>query len=84
MSHLTVRQVPEPVERKLRQMARETGTSLNKTAITVLRRGLGVEAEPRRKRDLSRFTGKWTPNYADEFERSLEVFERVDEEMWHK
>jgi len=82
MKQLTLRKIPEPVERALRALARETGMSLNKTAISVLRRGLGLEPSPKQKRDLSGIAGTWTEEEAKEFERNLEIFEQIDEEVW--
>jgi plasmid stability protein len=82
MSHLTLRRIPEPVERELRTLAAQTGVSLNKTAISVLRKGLGLEPMEQRKRDLSHLAGRWTPGQADEFDRRMEIFEQIDEELW--
>jgi plasmid stability protein len=82
MKQLTLRQIPEPVAQALRALAQETGMSLNKTAINVLKRGLGLDASPKQKRDLSRIAGKWTDEEAEEFERNLEIFEQIDEEVW--
>ena len=82
MNQFTLRQVPEEVENELRQVASQDGTSLNHTAIAALRKGLGLAPPARRRRDLSRFAGKWTPEEADEFEKNLQVFGRIDEELW--
>ena len=82
MNQFTLRQVPEEVENELRQVASQDGTSLNHTAIAALRKGLGLAPPARRRRDLSRFAGKWTAEEADEFEKNLQVFGRIDEELW--
>ena len=57
MKQLTLRKIPARVEKQLRVHARRNGLSLNKTAVSLLSRALGVE-EPGRskhKRDLSSF-----------------------------
>jgi len=82
MSHLTLRQVPEPVDRELRMLAAQSGLSLNKTAIHVLRKGLGLVPPDQRKRQLSDLAGRWTKEYADEFERRTAFFGQLDEELW--
>lgn len=84
MNQLTLRQIPESVEKKLRMTAAETGQSINKTIITLLEKALGIGKKQYRqkKRDLSRFAGLWTKTEAEEFEKNSLVFEQVDPEVW--
>ncbi len=82
MKHLTLRQIPEPVERELRTLAAQSGMSLNKTAIGVLRKGLGLAPLDQRKRDLSDLAGRWTKDQADEFDKRMGIFGQIDEELW--
>ncbi|MGD8237054.1 MAG: hypothetical protein PVH68_00755 [Armatimonadota bacterium] len=82
MKQLTLRKIPEPVERALRERARETGMSLNKTAIRLLQGALGLAPSSKPKLDLSAVVGGWTAEEAEEFERNLEIFEQIDEEVW--
>ncbi len=82
MKQLTLRQIPEEVEKELRQVASQNGTSLNHSAIAALRKGLGLELPARRRRDLSRFAGKWTAAEADEFDENVQIFGQIDEELW--
>ena len=56
--------------------------SLNKTAIGVLQRGLGLEPSPKPKLDLSGVVGGWSAEEVEEFERNLQLFEQIDEEVW--
>ena len=82
MNQLTLRRIPDDVENELRHQASKTGSSLNQTAIDALKRGLGLQPPDRRKRDLSALAGKWSVEEADRFDRSLEIFEQIDEELW--
>ena len=41
-----------------------------------------VRRRPRKKRDLSGIAGSWDEKDAEEFNRNVEIFEQVDEEMW--
>jgi len=82
MKQLTLRQIPEEVETELRHRAGQNSTSLNHTAIAALQKGLGLTPPARQRRDLSRFAGKWTAAEADEFDRNVETFGQIDEELW--
>ena len=82
MRQLTLRQIPEEVEHELRRRASQTGSSLNHTAIVTLQTGLGLTPPARRRRDLSRFAGRWTEAEADEFDRNTQVFGQIDAELW--
>ena len=84
MNQLTLRQIPDSIEKKLRIMARETGHSINKTIISLLEKalGLGKERRTQKKRDLSRFAGLWARGEAEEFEKSMQIFEQIDPEVW--
>ena len=82
MNQLTLRQIPEPVDCALRALARETGMSLNKTAISVLRKGLGLDSSQQPGVDLSGVVGGWSAEEVEEFQRNLEIFEQIDEEVW--
>ena len=48
----TVRDVPEDVDCRLRESATLEGVSLNQAALRALQRGLGMEREPVRYRNL--------------------------------
>ncbi len=82
MKQLTLRQIPAEVENELRQVAGQNGASLNHTAIAALQKGLGLAPPARRRRDLSRFAGKWTAEEAAEFEQHVQAFSHIDEELW--
>ena len=84
MKTLTLRNVPEEVVDHLVGLAKETHQSMNATAVQTLRRCFGLEASPRRKRDLSSFAGSWKREDFDEFEKATSDFKTIDEELWKK
>ncbi len=55
----TVRNVPKRLDAALRRAAGEQGKSLNQVTIEALTRGVGVNGEPTRQRDLSDIAGSW-------------------------
>jgi plasmid stability protein len=78
--HLTLRNVPPEVAQSLQKEARRRGSSLNQTAVDLLRVGLGV-ATPR-SNGLKRLAGSWTQEDLDRFQAGVASTEAIDEEMW--
>jgi hypothetical protein len=82
MSQITLRDVPEDVKNEIKKIARERNTSMNRVINRLLRESLGMSSSGVKKRDLSEFSAEWSPEEADEFDKAVEVFERIDDEMW--
>lgn len=82
MSGITLRKVPAAIEKQLRALARHTGTSLNKTIISLLARAMGMAEGTPKARDLSDLAGTWTEREAREFEENTRAFEQIDESIW--
>jgi hypothetical protein len=76
----TIRGVPEALDRVLRERARKTGKSLNEAALDALRRGAGVDTQPKVYTDLDHLIGKWEDD--PQFERAIADQDVVDEELW--
>jgi plasmid stability protein len=81
---LTLRNVPEEVVDRLVGFAKETHQSMNATAVQALRRCFGLEAGPRRKRDLAAFAGSWKKEEFYKFEKATSGFKTIDAELWKK
>lgn len=82
MSQITIRDLPDSVERAIRRRAAQEKKSMNKTVGELLQKALGIESSEQKQRDLSAFSGAWNPAEADEFDRQMEPFETIDEEVW--
>jgi hypothetical protein len=82
MSQTTLRQIPAALDRRLRDLARRSGSSLNKTIIAILLKALGIDEGGGKKRDLRRLAGTWNEEQANEFEKNTRVFEDIDPEIW--
>ncbi|MCP4750728.1 MAG: hypothetical protein GY866_07540 [Proteobacteria bacterium] len=82
MSQITLRKIPENLEKQIRVLAQKNHTSLNKTIIDLLEKALGTERTSKKKRDLSQLAGTWSEREAKEFEKNISQFERIDEEIW--
>ncbi len=86
MKQLTIRGFDEPLERRLREMAREQGISLNRAALKLMRQGAGV-SERRGSTGkvgsaLDTFIGVWSDEDEAELMKALEPLEQIDPELW--
>ncbi len=78
MSHITLRDVPQALDRRLRELARTQNKSLNKTIIQVLIESLHLGDGNDRQRDVSDLAGTWSNEQAAEFEANTRVFDQLD------
>ena len=82
MHQMTLRQIPDQVEERIRQLSAKNGESINKTTLKLLMKATGCKTEGMKKRDLSALSGTWSKNEAREFEEAVKIFEQVDGELW--
>ena len=82
MSQITLRDLPEPLEREIRREAKRRGSSLNKAIIGILEKALGLQSRPDKKRDLGSLAGTWDEAALAEFQDATSVFETIDAENW--
>ncbi|MDE2974922.1 MAG: hypothetical protein OXU64_09430 [Gemmatimonadota bacterium] len=84
MKQLTVRGLGDELTRAIRRLANRDGTSLNRAAVKLLRRGAGL-AGPGPDTvgsSLDHLIGTWNDAEAGEIESALRHFEGVDEALW--
>jgi hypothetical protein len=77
---MTLRQIPDKVNRKLREAARKEAKSLNRVALEALEKGLGMADEPVEYHDLDVLAGTWIEDA--EFDKVIAEMDRVDEGLW--
>ena len=76
----TIRNVPAVVDRALRERARQEGKSMNEVATEALVRGLDLESQPVRRRDLGAIAGSWVRDR--EVERAIDDQRKIDPDLW--
>lgn len=86
MRQLTLRGFDKELERRLREVAKTRGVSLNQAALILLREGAGL-VEPRRGAravgdSLDRLIGTWSVEEEAAFLEALRAFETVDPSLW--
>ena len=77
---ITVRGVSQELSRRLDELSRARGRSLNATVLDILEAATGVDREARLEL-LKRYT-TWTPADGEEFDEALRAQRVVDEEVW--
>jgi len=76
----TIRQVPEEVDAKLRELAVQEGSSLNYAVLDTLSHAAGAKDTPLVFHDLDSLAGSWVEDKA--FDQAMGAFEQVDEGLW--
>ena len=86
MHQLTVRGFDDELSARLRGLAQREGISLNQAALRLLRKGAGLADDGRPPgpigNSLDHLFGVWTQAEYEEFNKAIEEFETIDEEMW--
>ncbi len=87
LKQITLRGIPEEVERIVKKEARKKGTSLNRAFISLLESATGLKREKKRKilyHDLDHLFGKWTDEEAKIFMKTLSLQREIDDDLWKK
>lgn len=83
MKTLTLRGIDDTLADALKKASKESNTSINKTAIRLLREALGLDKKKYRTyHDLDHLAGTWTLKEYEQFQESIKDFETIDEELW--
>ena len=81
MMQITLPNIPDELERALKERASAEHKSVASLVLDALARGLGIEPQqPVKKRDLSDIAGTWGVDA--ETEAALEEQGRIDPELW--
>jgi hypothetical protein len=78
MRQLTIRNVSDPLGKKLEELSRRTGKSINTVVLELLNGALGVKGRSARLKSYV----TWSANDVREFDEALEPQRQVDEALW--
>lgn len=78
VKQLTVRGVPDEVTRRLEELSKAKGKSVNATVLEVLEHAFDVDE---RRRRLARYA-TWSPEQREEFEGALAAQRVIDADLW--
>ena len=76
----TTRNIPQALDRALRDRARVEGKSINEVTLEALARGAGFSGSGIRFRKLDDLAGSWKED--PEFDLALADQDRIDPEVW--
>lgn len=86
MNQLTVRGFDKDLQRCLQEFARRQGVSLNRAAVTLMRRGAGLDQSRPASSvvgdSLDPFVGSWSDQDEREMLHEISVFEEIEPELW--
>lgn len=86
MTTITIHNLPENLEKKLRDLASTKKQSLNQTVKDILFIGLSPRhstlKKKQRKEEFKEFFGTWTKEESLAFDKTLEHFNQIDESDW--
>ena len=77
-SQYTIRQVPDHVDRALRQKAKRKGLSLNQVVLETLAQSVGEDSA--KYHDLDALCGTWKQDKF--FDDAMGAFDEIDDEAW--
>ena len=80
MAQYTIRNIPEILDRELRERARARGISLNEATIEAMRRGLGITDDFVEYHDLDDLVGTWKDD--ELFDQAVAEQDTVDPGLW--
>ena len=80
MPQYTIRNIPDSVDRELRERTRRSGMSLNDAVVDAIKRGLGLVDTDQTYDDLDDLVGTWQNDEA--FDRAIAAQDTVDEDAW--
>jgi plasmid stability protein len=80
MSQITIRDMDPEVEKKVRQIAKGSGKSINQVIKEIIHKEFKSSESP--ASSLKELAGGWTREEAAEFELSIKSCEHIDEDMW--
>ena len=88
MKQLTIRGLSPDLEGRIRLLARQEGISLNQAVLRLLNRGAGLASAGDGPSNvvgdsLDYLFGTWSAEEERQFNDSIEIFNVVDESLWH-
>ena len=82
MKTMTIRNVPAELAEALENEKVRRGSSLNRTALALLREALGLSKPGPRGNGPRRLAGAWSEEEYGRFEQATAPLEEIDEDIW--
>jgi len=84
MKSITIHNLEDSLDSRIREKAKKQGTSLNKTIQLLLKQALGLKPKQKNdnKDDFTDLFGVWSKKDENDFSKSTGDFNRIDESDW--
>lgn len=84
MKSITIHDLDDVLDKKIREKAKSQGLSLNKTIKKLLEKSLGINRGKGKdhREDFIDLFGSWSSEDLDEFKKAISDFEKVDPKDW--
>ena len=86
MKQLTIRGIPDEVEKVIEREAKRKRKSKNKIVVSLLERATGIKPGKSNRvelyHDLDHLSGSWSAKEAERFEKHLAKQRKIDEDLW--
>ena len=84
MAQITLRGMDPEIERKVRRMAKISGSSLNRVILDLIYKNTGLNKKDKRPaaNSLKKLAGGWSEKDASKFLESIKSCTQIDKEMW--
>jgi ribosomal protein S24E len=85
MKAMTVRGINPSMDKRLQDLARKQGKSINQVILDTLQKSLGVDKEQKFTRvydDLDHLFGKWSQAEFDRIQAKIDAESIIDKELW--
>jgi phage/plasmid-associated DNA primase len=84
MNSITIHGLDPYIARRIKEKAKESGTSLNQTIKAMLAQALGMRPAPKGKNRqwLEKYYSLWTEKDLREFQKATEDLGRIEPEEW--
>ncbi|MBW1779011.1 MAG: toxin-antitoxin system HicB family antitoxin [Deltaproteobacteria bacterium] len=84
MGQITLRGLDPDLEQKIRNEAKREGKSINKFIADVISRSdpFRQNKKPPKARSLKALAGGWSAQEADQFFKTIQRLEKIDEDLW--
>jgi hypothetical protein len=84
MKTVTIRGIDAELDRVLKSKAKQNNLSVNQWILNALRKvtGTAKDAVFKKHHDLDALAGGWSKEEVKSFQKNMEIFERIDQEVW--
>jgi hypothetical protein len=86
MKQLSLRGFDSELEKRIRELARKEGISLNRATLLLARKGAGLENNGKSANvvgdSLDHLIGKWSAEEGEELLESIKPLEKIDRSLW--